>query len=206
MTTPLNTIRTVISGLDETIVRALLERRRFRQNLHLYRVDPRDTSQAARLRAQYVENIVPLLCAEGRDDEARKCIALDTTLLDAVARRLHIATLVAARKLDEEPARVAALARGGHEAIEAAVVRPSVEATVLRRVETLAAEMQGRADPTQDPSAAAGLMAALYRTWILPLSREVQREYLLRRILLSGHGAVPPAHPATGAPEGAGTV
>ena len=110
----------------------------------------------------------------------------DVAALQALSKRIHYGKFVAEAKYRASPAAYAALAAARDEAgIMAALTDAAVEAAVVARVRAKAAAFSadvgaGPGEPPTlkvDPDA----VAAVYRDWVLPLTKEVQVEYLLKR-------------------------
>jgi chorismate mutase len=193
MNTPLDSIRTVIARLDEAIVSLLCQRGAYARNWKLYRPveaqTPWDVSarhvaahvvsigaQTRRavdvLHADYVMRVLPVICRADEDDMARKCIAIDHDCLDAVARRLHLATVVASRKKQDNIRFIQALERGASDTeLEEAITHPAIEEEVLRRIRLLA-------DAANAQEGTPDRILTVYREWLIPLSRRVQVEFL----------------------------
>lgn len=186
----LDQLRRLIAALDEPLVDALCARAR------LPRSGPEDApGPAARtglndlagrfadaptlagrvqvLRAAYIRDLVPALCAPGADIGPSACLAADAACLDALARRLALSVHVATRKREAVPETLqAAIRTRAPDQVEAAITNAGVEAEVLARVRARAAAGAPRPETP-------GQVAALYAEWIIPLSRKIQVHGLL---------------------------
>ncbi|VVT50775.1 uncharacterized protein SAPINGB_P002876 [Magnusiomyces paraingens] len=137
----------------------------------------------------YIKQIVPLVAAGDQDQSENfgSTALADLECLQALSRRIHFGKFVAESKFQSETELFTKLilerdARG----IEQAITKPEVEARILDRIEKKA-ETYG-VDPTLrwsekpqgkvDPKA----VRRIYEEWIIPLTRKVEVDYLLRRL------------------------
>jgi chorismate mutase len=190
--TALAHLRQVIAALDESVVTALCARARFRRNDSLYtlngnplaslpelaRAFNQSATQAGRihlLRPLYLRLLLPELCEPGADPDPAVCISADSACLDAIARRLAQSVHIATRKREAlPPALQRALSTGDPQQVEIAITHEAVEGEVLTRVQTLAAAQAH--SPDIPPR-----LVAIYRNWLIPLSRNIQVHGLLHR-------------------------
>ena len=154
--------------------------------------------------AAYVEHLLPRIAPPGDDGNYGSAAVHDVMILQALSRRVHYGRFVAEAKFRAEPERYAALIRARDAAgIMEALTDRAVEARVLERVRLKAAtfgrDLSGLPAPAPgeplclpasaaapgepggarvDPDAA----AALYERWVMPLTKEVEVEYLLLRL------------------------
>jgi len=137
-----------------------------------------------RIRRVYEEEIVPFVCAPGDDQQYGSSSVCDVACLQALSRRVHYGKFVAESKFRSEPERFAALIRSGDpDALLDAVTDLAVEQNVLARVH-LKAETYGRdVDGTIEGGykVPPDRVVELYRRWIIPMTKEVQVQYLLQR-------------------------
>ena len=139
----------------------------------------------------YVDAVLPALAGEeGDDGNLGSAAVADVAALQALSKRIHYGKFVAEAKYRASPSSYASLAAARDEAgIMAALTDAAVEDVVVGRVRAKAAAFgadvvsgcsdNGSAPPTLkvDPDA----VAAVYRDWVLPLTKEVQVAYLLQR-------------------------
>ena len=181
-TTALSSLRAMIADIDANMLRAFAVRSRYRLNPGLYvhaePVELRELAQAFAtgdatgqtrcLRRFYLTRIVPHIAAPGDDADPREALYADTDAIAALARRFRFATKVIARKRVElAPALRAAALTGDPAQVEAALVNEAVEAQVLARARTLAAEAGFSEESV-------GRVVSLYKTCLLPVSRLIQ--------------------------------
>jgi chorismate mutase len=135
------------------------------------------------IRAAYEREMIPLVCAEGDDEQYGSSAVCDTVALPAISRRIHYGTFVAESKYRARPGRFDPLLRAGDRAaLLAAITDAAVERDVLRRVGRKArthsrAVTATAACPPFDPRK----VVEIYRRWIMPMNKAVQVEYLLQR-------------------------
>jgi chorismate mutase len=186
----LHHLRHLIAALDAALVDALCTRAQRRLNAELYALPDEPVAElpalAARfaasstpagrvhvLRPAYLRQILPALCEPGHDSGQPACLSADGACLDALVRRLALSVHVATRKREALPDTLQAAIRTGDPGqVEHAITNAAVEAEVLTRVLARAAE---RAALPATPDR----IAALYASWIIPLSRKIQVHGLL---------------------------
>ncbi|XP_061354339.1 chorismate mutase 2-like isoform X2 [Gastrolobium bilobum] len=137
----------------------------------------------------YFHELLPLFVTSGDDGNYAQTAASDLSLLQAISRRIHYGKFVAEVKFRESPQDYEPLIRAkDREALMKLLTFESVEEMVIKRVEKKAM-MFGRqislnsvddnnGNHKFDPSVA----SRLYQKWVIPLTKEVQVEYLLRRL------------------------
>ncbi|KAE8694166.1 Chorismate mutase 3 [Hibiscus syriacus] len=138
----------------------------------------------------YFTDIIPRLAKEGDDGNCGSTAVCDTMCLQALSKRIHYGKFVAECKFRTSPdAYQAAIREQDRDLLMKLLTFPSVEESIKKRVETKTRTygqvVQGdicknNRDPVYkiNPS----LVADLYGDWIMPLTKEVQVEYLLRRL------------------------
>ena len=188
-TTALSSLRAMIADIDSNLIRAFGTRRRYRLNPGLYvHAEPVTmdalaqafatgdaTAQTRLLRRFYLTTVVPYIASPGDDAEPRQALHADTDAIAALARRFRFATRVIARKRVElAPELRAAAATGDPAKVEAALLNAEVELRVLARAEAFA-EREGFG-----PSLTRHI-AALYKDYLLPISRLIQVYDILAR-------------------------
>ncbi len=187
----LSQLRDIIASLDETLVKALCGRSRFRVNESLYNELKRPLSVAETatlfgaastiagrahiLRPLYINTLLPVLCETGEDVDRRKCIAADANCMNALVQRLNLAVHVAALKREEIPESLRLpLQNRDPDQMEEAITNHAVEAEVIARVlDTTRAQHASAEVPDR--------IARLYAEWIIPISRKIQVHDLLAR-------------------------
>ncbi|KAK4601726.1 hypothetical protein RGQ29_011029 [Quercus rubra] len=138
----------------------------------------------------YFRDLVSRLVEEGDDGNCGSTAVCDTMCLQALSKRIHYGKYVAEAKFQASPdAYEAAIRAQDSQTLMDMLTYPEVEEAIRKRVEmkakTYAQEVTmsvegDEAEPVYkiEPS----LVADLYGHWIMPLTKEVQVEYLLRRL------------------------
>ncbi|OVA13393.1 Chorismate mutase [Macleaya cordata] len=137
----------------------------------------------------YFNKLLPRLVKEGNDGNCGSTAVCDTICLQALSKRIHYGKYVAEAKFRASPdVYEAAIRAQDADQLMQLLTYEKVEAAIKKRVEmktrTYGQEVTGSegndgADPVYKirPS----LVADLYGDWIMPLTKEVQVAYLLRR-------------------------
>ncbi|XP_054810536.1 chorismate mutase 1, chloroplastic [Prosopis cineraria] len=138
----------------------------------------------------YFIDLLPRLAKEGGDGNWGSSTVCDTLCLQALSKRIHYGKFVAEAKFQESPREyAAAIEAKDRKRLMEMLTFEKVEAQVKERVEWKArrygetirvTENSEGSDPVykMKPS----LVANLYGDWIMPLTKEVEVEYLLRRL------------------------
>lgn len=138
----------------------------------------------------YFRDLIPRLVTEGDDGNCGSTAVCDTMCLQALSKRVHYGKFVAEAKFQASPDeyREAIIAQDKDKLMDM-LTYPQVEEAIKSRVE-MKAKHYGMevvinckdhgAEPVYKikPS----LVADLYGDWIMPLTKEVQVAYLLRRL------------------------
>ena len=185
----LSQLRNIIASLDETLVRALCNRAKFKLNAGLYQhaEETQDVVEIANLfgsaatiagrthiiRPAYINTVLPSLCEAGEDKDCRKCISTDSSCMNALVQRLNLSIHVAALKKEEIPESLRKpIERGDPILLEQAITNQSVENEVIKRTLEMTREQLG-SDELQKR------VANLYSEWVIPISRKIQVHDLL---------------------------
>eukprot|EP01013_Petalomonas_cantuscygni_P038459 TRINITY_DN695_c0_g1_i1.p1 TRINITY_DN695_c0_g1~~TRINITY_DN695_c0_g1_i1.p1 ORF type:complete len:310 (+),score=49.34 TRINITY_DN695_c0_g1_i1:102-1031(+) len=126
----------------------------------------------ARIRAVYLEAVATLCRPDTDSNTLGDAIVRDIQCLQAVSQRVHYGQLVMEAKAQSDEAYYAAAAAAGDTAsIVAKLTDAAKEAEVIERVgqKAVAAGLEG------------SRVAAFYRDHIIPLTKEVEVEYMYRR-------------------------
>ena len=109
-------------------------------------------------------------------------------LLQALSKRIHYGMFVAEAKFTASPGEYEpAIQAGDADALMATLTFPDQEDRVVERVRGKAAtfgqdlDAQGNVTDVQY-KVAPQVVADLYKTWVMPLTKEVQVAYLLKRL------------------------
>ncbi|XP_022938990.1 chorismate mutase 1, chloroplastic-like [Cucurbita moschata] len=140
--------------------------------------------------SMYFRDLIPRLVKEGDDSNYGSTAVCDTICLQALSKRIHYGKFVAEAKFRESPdAYEAAIRKQDKEKLMEMLTFPIVEEAVKRRVETKAKTFGQEVPVNIEETHAApvykiepSLVAELYGEWIMPLTKEVQVQYLLRRL------------------------
>lgn len=138
----------------------------------------------------YFRDILPRLVKEGNDGNCGSSAVCDTICLQALSKRIHYGKFVAETKFRASPhAYEAAIRAQDRELLMSMLTYETVEETIKKRVEMktktygqeiVCSSEEDGADPVYKIKPR--LVADLYGDWIMPLTKEVQVEYLLRRL------------------------
>lgn len=140
---------------------------------------------------QYIEEIVPSISANDGEqfENYGSCTLSDVQALQAISRRIHFGKFVAEAKFLENKELVSELIRNKDvEGLTELITKPEVERQVLERVEKKAEQYnldpqtslrwsqktQGKLNPA--------VVVDIYKHCIIPLTKKVEIEYLLRRL------------------------
>ncbi|KAF2844664.1 chorismate mutase [Plenodomus tracheiphilus IPT5] len=171
------------AALQEPILKPL----HYPQILH-----PNKVNVNAQLKDCYIKHILPAACIQtGRQDRGESqenygsSATCDVLTIQALSRRIHFGKFVAEAKFRKEPDRFAALIKAeDRQGIDEAITNAAVEKKVLERLR-LKAKTYGT-DPDLDANATskvdADAVVAMYKDWVIPLTKEVEVEYLMQRL------------------------
>uniref|UniRef100_A0A5B7BH81 chorismate mutase n=1 Tax=Davidia involucrata TaxID=16924 RepID=A0A5B7BH81_DAVIN len=138
----------------------------------------------------YFRDLLPRLVKAGDDGNCGSTAVCDTICLQALSKRIHYGKFVAEAKFRESPASYEAAIRVQDRAqLMELLTYETVEAAIKKRVDMKAKTFgqEVRINPEEDAADPVykikpSLVANLYGDWIMPLTKEVQVEYLLRRL------------------------
>lgn len=139
----------------------------------------------------YIESIVPLISAGPNEQPENygSCTMCDIQALQALSRRIHFGKFVAESKFRQDEEKMAELIRAKDtEGILSLITKPAVEKQVLKRVREKAEsynldphtnlrwsqKTQGKINPES--------IVEIYENCIIPFTKEVEVQYLLRRL------------------------
>ncbi|XP_078436145.1 chorismate mutase 1 [Wolffia australiana] len=136
----------------------------------------------------YFGSLLPKLVKPGNDGNCGSTAVCDTICLQALSRRIHYGKYVAEAKFQASPDLFTpAIQNQDGDWIMQLLTYETVELAVMDRVETKARifgqEFVGKSNgQPQAHKIDPRLVAELYGDWIMPLTKEVQVEYLLGRL------------------------
>ncbi|KAI1853107.1 hypothetical protein JX265_011388 [Neoarthrinium moseri] len=155
-----------------------------------------DVNVNDKIRQYYVETFLPGVCPDfGREDRGESkenygsSATCDIACLQAISRRIHFGKFVAESKFRSEQDHFTALIRAeDRDGIGNAITKPEVEKQVLKRLKQKA-ETYGR-DPAAHGNGEAtkskidaDKVVEMYEQFVIPLTKEVEVEYLMQRLL-----------------------
>jgi chorismate mutase len=153
-----------------------------------------DVNVNEKIKKSYIEHFLPAACADfGRKDRGEteenygSAATADINCLQALSRRIHFGKFVAESKFQTETEKFTKLIKAGdREGIGAAITKPAVEKQVLERL-GLKARTYGTDPSIGAESAGAGkinveAVVAMYENFVIPLTKEVEVEYLMQRL------------------------
>ncbi|KAJ9683734.1 hypothetical protein PVL29_019349 [Vitis rotundifolia] len=141
--------------------------------------------------SMYFRDLLPRLVKEGDDGNYGSAAVCDTICLQALSKRIHYGKFVAEAKFQASPdAYEAAIKAQDSQRLMDMLTYQRVEDVVKMRVEMKTKAygqevmMNGMEDDDAGPvyKIKPSLVADLYGDWIMPLTKEVQVAYLLRRL------------------------
>lgn len=154
---------------------------------------PNDVNVNAEIKDRYINSLLPAVCPDfGRDDrgEAQEnygsSATCDIACLQALSRRIHFGKFVAESKFQSEKEKFTALIKAeDRDGIGRAITNEAVEQKVLERL-GLKARTYGT-DPSQGLEGQGKINAEavvkMYRDFVIPLTKEVEVEYLMQRLI-----------------------
>lgn len=136
----------------------------------------------------YFKELLPLFVKAGDDGNYASTAASDMECLQALSRRIHYGKFVAEIKFRDAPKDYEPAIRAkDRDALMKLLTFPDVEEMVRKRVakktmtfgqEVTLSDNKTVGEPKVDPS----VVSRLYEEWVMPLTKLVQVEYLLRRL------------------------
>jgi len=137
-----------------------------------------------RILEAYKNNIIPLVCDDGDDEQYGSSSVCDVACLQSLSMRIHYGKFVAESKCRSSPETFDPLIQARDTAgLLELIADPVVESTVLQRVGAKA-----RTYSTELNALPSGLafdcdkVVEIYRRWVMPLNKDVQVAYLLQRV------------------------
>ncbi|KAI3452261.1 hypothetical protein Pfo_008926 [Paulownia fortunei] len=137
----------------------------------------------------YFRNLLPRLVKEGDDGNYGSAANCDTICLQVLSKRIHYGKFVAEAKFRASPdVYKAAIKAHDRAQLMDLLTYPAVEEAIKNRVEmktrTCGQEITVNGGENTNPvyKITPSLVADLYGDWIMPLTKQVQVEYLLRRL------------------------
>jgi chorismate mutase len=149
-------------------------------------IKPNAININSRILQLYKDNIVPRICKPGDDGNYGSSACCDSACLQAISKRVHYGKFIAEAKFSAEVERYTELIRAGDtDGILEALTDAAVEAHVLLRIEQKAAAYGQDIDVDRTAKAfkiEPAVIAEIYRNWIIPLTKDVEVDYLMERL------------------------
>lgn len=155
-----------------------------------------DVNVNDKIKTFYTEQFLPKVCPSfGREDRGvsqenyGSSATCDIACLQALSRRIHFGKFVAESKFQSETERFTRLIQAGdRDGIGEAITKKEVEKKVLERLK-LKAQTYGT-DPSLGAAEAVDqvkinvdAVVAMYEDFVIPLTKEVEVEYLMQRLV-----------------------
>jgi len=160
----------------------------------------------SRLLDIYRTKVIPHICEEGDDANHGSTAVQDVHCLQMMATRIYYGLFVAESKFRTETEKARALIRAqDRDGLMAFITKPDVEAKNVQRVilkartfsQTISAAEENQLAPTLSLSTSykvsAEFIGAVFSEYLMPLTKDVEVEYLLKRSLF-----LPGEAPSTG--------
>ncbi|KAI5797152.1 chorismate mutase [Pyronema domesticum] len=155
---------------------------------------PNNVNINEKIKDAYTTHILPPACVpagpdrgEARENYGSTAVA-DVACLQAMSRRIHFGKFVAEAKFREDPEGFTKMIQEKDiQGLENAITKPAVELQVLKRLE-LKARTYGTdpSSPTDKQQHNCKInveaVVAMYRDWVIPMTKEVEIDYLLQRL------------------------
>ncbi|KAF2205470.1 chorismate mutase [Delitschia confertaspora ATCC 74209] len=153
---------------------------------------PNDITVNDKIKDFYINHILPATCAQfGRPDRAEQqenygsAAVEDVACLQALSRRIHFGKFVAEAKFQKETERFVKLIKTeDRKGIDEAITDAAVERKVLERLRLKAKTYGTDPDSGVDSPVKINVEAvvAMYKDYVIPLTKEVEVEYLMERL------------------------
>ncbi|KAI5921545.1 chorismate mutase [Camillea tinctor] len=155
---------------------------------------PNNVNVNEKIKKFYIENFLPAVCPDfGRGDRGESeenygsSATCDIACLQALSRRIHFGKFVAESKFQSDPEKYTKLIKAGdREAIGESITNAAVEKQVLARL-GLKARTYGTDPTTTSPDSDGKInveaVVSMYRDFVIPITKEVEVEYLMQRLL-----------------------
>ena len=136
----------------------------------------------------YINKILTSMCVAGDDGQYGSSALCDVAALQALSKRIHYGKFVAESKfLSDKEAYISLIKAKDKTAIREKITNKSVEERLIKRVVLKAAAYGKEIDHTaldqenQKQKISPQLVADIYEKWLIPLTKDVEVDYLLVR-------------------------
>ncbi|KAK1969160.1 chorismate mutase [Colletotrichum sublineola] len=163
--------------------------------LHYPRIlHPNDVNVNSKIKDFYVDKLLPALCPDfGHEDRGESqenygsSATCDIACLQALSRRIHFGKFVAESKFQSDPEKYTKLIKAeDREGIADAITNAAVEKKVLERLRlkvlTYGTDPSIGAGPENQAKIDADAVVAMYKDFVIPLTKDVEVEYLMQRL------------------------
>lgn len=132
----------------------------------------------------YIGEMVPRVAQKGEDLENIGSTAMaDIAVLQSLSRRIHFGMFVAEAKFRAERAKFTALIKARDtEAILGEITNAKVEELILERLVEKAKAYGTDPSVETQPKVQPEVVVGIYKDWVIPLTKKVEVDYLLRRL------------------------
>ncbi|KAK4513519.1 Serine/threonine kinase [Mucor velutinosus] len=150
-------------------------------------LQPNDINVNDKIMNIYVKDIVPTITKSGDDMNYGSSVTKDIEALQALSKRIHFGKFIAESKFRSNPEEYIRLALAeDREKIDELLTNKAVEKKVLERLhrkalvygQTLDEEQEGTNKHLRIP---VDVVVDLYKKWAIPLTKEVEVDYLIAR-------------------------
>lgn len=146
-------------------------------------ISPNTINVNTAIRELYENEIIPHICLDGDDNEYGSAAVCDVACLQSLSKRIHYGKFVAESKFRKSNQTLLdAINSRNKDAIMDAITDDAVEDAVLQRVGAKAAAYTHELSSASTTSTVnPEIIVEIYRSWIIPLNKQVQVDYLLQR-------------------------
>ncbi|CAG8458522.1 6492_t:CDS:2 [Paraglomus occultum] len=157
---------------------------------------PNNINVNSKIMEFYIKHIIPSLCVPGDDMNHGSATTKDIDCLQALSHRIHYGKFVAEAKFQDpnlQPKYIEYIKAEDRKAIENLLTNKKVEEALLKRLRRKA--LTYGQDITESDSIVGdndhihkhlkidvNVVVELYEKWVIPLTKEVEVEYLLQRL------------------------
>jgi len=147
-------------------------------------IKPNTINLNQKIKQIYLEKFIPRICTEKHDSQYGSSTASDVSVLQALSKRIHYGKFVAEAKFQSEPqVYLQLIEKRNADGIMEKLTNVQVEEKLLERVK-LKASTYGKDivfEKSEHYKLQPQIIVELYRDFIIPLTKEVQVQYLLER-------------------------
>lgn len=141
--------------------------------------DHKTINHNAKILELYLEKIIPTITPEGEDENAGSAAVADVNLLQAISRRIHLGKVVAEIKFSQPGGEINYRKCQNYEDLMNQLTNEVVEHNILLRIREKSNIFGGNKTDSYLPEE---VIVSIFRDFIIPLTKEIQVEYLQRRL------------------------